>query len=114
MYYQSTRGTQQIFAGRIAALGRLWNLATQCKNPAFSEEEEWRLVKVPIEDNGDKTLWKHNDCMISPYIEFNFSDDDKQRIRKVYLGPKNQAANQGEAKRAIRQYLEKMNLMLMR
>lgn len=74
-------------------------ISLSCKNPAFKEEKEWRIVYRPTISRGDSGLEvfggnsniffrtsKHN---IIPYFRFSFAEErDVQPVTEIILGPK--------------------------
>lgn len=60
------------------------------KNPAFSEEKEWRLNTGAMHgrDMSDPVLYRGNGNKIVPYRECHF-DTESNALVKVILGPKN-------------------------
>jgi hypothetical protein len=71
--------------------------ALTCKNPAFSEEMEWRCIYVPQNDgvagtafarlNGPKFRCRGE--QIVPYYELPLADPGKFPIAEIVFGPKN-------------------------
>lgn len=61
------------------------------KNPAFSEEREWRLVSFSHKSMQDAGMG-HRACgdKIVPFLEFSFEDVGVPPIARVVLGPKHQ------------------------
>jgi hypothetical protein len=84
---------------------RLWQNAAESKNPAFSEEREWRLVLLAeLDEHGNvtdrslpprsKMAFRTSRARIVPYCEFDFGADvvpPSQPIKRIVLGPKNYA-----------------------
>jgi hypothetical protein len=65
--------------GRVAAV---------CKNGAFSEEEEWRLVKVAYLADGIE--FREGKSMLIPYVRFKFDFKEtagQENQTELYVGP---------------------------
>lgn len=61
----------------------------QQKNPAFSEEKEWRIVSPYIKNTDDDIEFRAAGYRITPYRIFEFQSENGI-IDEVILGPKNQ------------------------
>ena len=88
----------------IVAFAKIWRLAAVCKNPAFSEEKEWRIVAIPFSapdttlDKAaaradfavgiSKMLFRPAAGDIVPYFTFPLSADS---ITDIRVGPRNRA-----------------------
>lgn len=59
------------------------------KNPAFSEEIEWRLLSYMLRDSGDSALFRAASNRLIPYREFSLEALPEKSISEVYIGPKN-------------------------
>jgi len=84
---------------------RLWQNASESKNPAFVEEKEWRLVLLAeLDEHGSvmerslpshsKLAFRTSGLRIIPYCEFDFSTNvvaPRNPIKRIVLGPKNYA-----------------------
>jgi hypothetical protein len=72
-----------------------WWQAPLCKNPAFKNEEEWRLVCR--DDPGDALDFRDRaGRQLIPFIRFPF-DPEKQPIREIWLGPRNKSQRNVDA-----------------
>lgn len=61
------------------------------KNPAFSEEQEWRLVSFSVKQDDDSDLkFRASGDKIIPYFEVKLDDLGVQPISAIVLGPKHQ------------------------
>jgi hypothetical protein len=102
---------------------KVWDEAIYCKNPAFKEEQEWRLVhKAHIErdaSTGDvqtstaRQLYKFRPRgkQLIPYVEFKFMSSPSSPpgpIRHVVFGPKNTSTEQ---ERVLRDRLSQEDFM---
>jgi hypothetical protein len=78
----------------------LWREAARCKNPAFAEEKEWRIihrtdielspnfeVKSLMDDLNEMDFNIRSNGTIVPYIKMKLADP-KNIINEVILGPK--------------------------
>lgn len=68
-----------------------WDLKFRIKNPAFSEENEWRLISPYIPDDQqepdpDPVMLRAVNNRLIPYREYPIMEG---QIKKVILGPKN-------------------------
>lgn len=79
------------------ALKSFWRRSIVCKNPAFSEEKEWRIVYTPPIDIRKKisTLkFRETRNNLIPYFSLEFGElNDQCPIAEIVLGPKNDAKN---------------------
>jgi hypothetical protein len=96
---------QTIEDGTTTILGNISEAACRCKNKAFSEEAEWRLVCEPIDvyDPEEETCWSkagvpryiERHGLITPYIEvpvvagMDYSKRGVEPLKEVVFGPKN-------------------------
>lgn len=71
----------------LSLLGLL-NHLYRIKNPAFAEEDEWRLLSYLIGDD-DECEFRTAADRIIPYREFHLEELDTPPIEEVYLGPRN-------------------------
>jgi hypothetical protein len=80
----------------------LWMDAAECKNPAFKEEKEWRIVWLAELDEHrnitersmpSKIAFRTSKTRIIPHYEFDFglSYESIPPIKRIMLGPKNYA-----------------------
>jgi len=73
----------------------LRKLSLICKNPAFKEEAEWRLLHTPAIDNDlshnsqYKLGFRDTGNAISPYFDWEF---DKTAISHILIGPANRTS----------------------
>lgn len=74
--------------------------STIFKNPAFSEEKEWRIIHTPLitydKNYSFSVIGKISDCNfrlskfgVSPYFTWNFKELDPLPIEEIILGPQN-------------------------
>lgn len=74
--------------------------STIFKNPAFSEEKEWRIIHTPLitydKDYSFSVIGKISDCNfrlskfgVSPYFTWNFKELDPLPIEEIIFGPQN-------------------------
>lgn len=82
----------QKLVAHITAL-HLRVLAGQLKNPAFREEEEWRLIGYQVLDGGtpiggspSTTKYRALGGRVVPYEETKFSDGDGMPVKEIVLG----------------------------
>jgi len=63
------------------------------KNPAFIEEQEWRLVSFLPKAKDDDSILKFRACndKIIPYFEVSLPELELPVIEKIILGPKHQS-----------------------
>ena len=69
---------------------RFLNIAARMKDPAFSEEREWRLISKSSKNLLEPGLrFRAGKSRLIPYIEFSAPLDQNERLslRKVYVGP---------------------------
>ena len=59
------------------------------KNPAFSEESEWRLISYFIKQGDDECDFRATSDRIIPYRVFDIPPKETFPISEVILGPKN-------------------------
>ena len=59
------------------------------KNPAFSEEKEWRLISHLIKDSKEQCQFRVSENRIVPYREIKLPELDIPPIIEVIVGPKN-------------------------
>lgn len=79
----------------FAAHYNTWRIAAKCKNPAFRNEREWRLIFQ--DDPGDAVRFRERaERHLVPFIEFPI-DPAKNPIRKIWLGPRNQSQRNVDA-----------------
>lgn len=66
----------------------LLKVAALIKNPAFHEEDEWRVIS-PIISNYVKTPIEYREGIstLVPYLNFKLSINDKISLERVYIGP---------------------------
>lgn len=64
--------------------------AMKCKNPAFKEEQEYRVLKTINETEKEKVRFRTNRTSIIPYIELDFSNKREYVVKEIVLGPKSQ------------------------
>lgn len=96
---------QAHFAMSIAA-SQLTGLSSIFKNPAFSEEKEWRIIHKPMIMGKDGSLESKIYVSISPpkyrttggklitYFEYDFTDLKPDEIfSEIVLGPKSEVSN---------------------
>ena len=101
-YRQKSLSAQSVDDIRKVAEACYFNLqmiSISCKNPAFKEEKEWRIVYRPMISRGESGLEvfggnsniffrtsKHN---LIPYFRLSFAQkSDIQSVKEVILGPK--------------------------
>ncbi len=73
----------------------VWWYGAWCKNPAFSNEKEWRLICR--DDPGDNIEFREkSDRHLIPFTKFPF-EPDKHPIREIWLGPRNQSQRNVDA-----------------
>ena len=78
-----------------AANHNTWWQAAHCKNPAFVNENEWRLIYRS--DPGDALEFcERAGRHLIPFIKFPF-DPAKNPIREIRLGPRNQSQRDVDA-----------------
>lgn len=72
------------------ALNILIDNAPLIKNPAFSEEKEWRLLQSsPYSEN--KVKWRSSRNRLVPYVELELGNSTNiNPIDEIILGPKNE------------------------
>ncbi|MCB5409443.1 DUF2971 domain-containing protein [Pseudogemmobacter faecipullorum] len=83
---------------KLSAAGKLFSF----KNPAFSEEKEWRLLIVGYLSQLEKVDYRESSGVISPFLKMDFSTDS---IRTVRLGPTNRTPE-----RVVEAFLEHSNI----
>lgn len=84
----------------------IWNAAAYCKNPAFEEEHEWRLIYasdivreatggiVAVDPKAPSPLqFRQRGRDLVPYFILSF-DPAQRPIRQIVIGPKNNAPEQ--------------------
>ena len=72
-----------------AARHNAWWQAPRCKNPAFENEQEWRLISR--DDPGDALNFRERAGRhLTPFVKFPL-DPAKKPIREIWLGPRNQS-----------------------
>lgn len=79
-------------------LSHILSKALVCKNPAFSEEKEYRLSCMPKEEENrevkvSKIMFRTKSDSFSPYIEINFSKIKNRVIKNIIIGPKSKMYN---------------------
>ena len=95
---------QTVEQGTTAILGRLSEAASRCKNPAFAEESEWRMICEPtlMPSRGNETVWtkalvpsfRSRNGTVVPYMEIPLIDGQDyvkrgmEPIKEVYFGPR--------------------------
>jgi hypothetical protein len=94
----------------------LWHYAAECKNPAFREEDEWRIINTPCitYDSFDQTprysghvsdiAFRVSRNDIVPYCVLRFDPQELEGmspISEVVLGPKNRARQRHDATRML-------------
>ena len=78
-----------------AANYNAWRQAPRCKNPAFVNEKEWRLIDR--NDPGDELNFRERARRhLIPFVKFPF-DLAKKPIREIWLGPRNQSQRNVDA-----------------
>lgn len=73
----------------------MWWQGACCKNPAFVNENEWRLI-YRDEPGGDLDFIEKAGRHLIPFIQFPF-DPAKNPIREIWLGPRNQSQRNVDA-----------------
>jgi hypothetical protein len=72
----------------------MWWRAARCKNPAFENEKEWRLI---FRDTPENIAFREKDGRhLIPFTTFSF-DPGKNPIREIVLGPRNQSQRNVDA-----------------
>lgn len=69
----------------------LWTEAACCKNPAFAEEKEVRLVHQWLDEKEppiDQRGYRAKGDMLAPYYIFPLLSEEEQFIRRIVFGPK--------------------------
>ncbi|CAM5398181.1 DUF2971 domain-containing protein [Eoetvoesiella caeni] len=106
-YVQAELRSTQLPITLIRGLDGLAGYAALAKNPAFSEEQEYRLVHMPmiiaskITNKTTDTVfacsemkYRTSNNRIIPYFEYDFSQlMDKGSIVEIIAGPKNQTTD---------------------
>jgi hypothetical protein len=69
-------------------LTRIFPLMFTLKNPAFSEEKEWRAIS-PVMHKYDELLFRSARDRLIPYREFSFGHSQLPVIKEIIIGPKN-------------------------
>jgi len=68
--------------------GKFMRLAPSIKHPAFSEENEWRLIGGPFSYELDEAGWRSARGMLVPYHSFSLLDNEGfLPINEVHIGP---------------------------
>lgn len=92
---------QEIISGKdyINCVARMAQLSTIFKNPAFEEEQEWRIVHTPLILNDDKDVkiigavsdydFRITKFGMSPYFRWAFPDENSSLIKEIIMGPQN-------------------------
>src|SRR3972149_4226149 len=100
----------------LRAFAEIWTIAAICKNPAFCEEREYRIILMPklraqeriwplVPDVGTSEIqFRVIRGRIIPYYTFSFS---REAITEIRLGPKNYARESPEQKFALKMLLMK-------
>jgi DUF2971 family protein len=57
------------------------------KDPAFAEEQEWRLISRPVSFTSDSVCFRSGRSSIIPYEVLPFLDDGRMPIVQVIVGP---------------------------
>jgi hypothetical protein len=67
----------------------LFKIAAGIKNPAFSEENEWRLISEPIPFTDPRVKFRSGKSMLIPYVEIDLveNENDYINIPGVWVGP---------------------------
>jgi hypothetical protein len=79
----------------FAANYNTWRQAARCKNPAFVNEREWRLI-YRDDPGGGLAFRERAGRQLIPFIKFPF-DPAKKPIREIWLGPRNQSQRNVDA-----------------
>ncbi len=87
----------------------LYDMIFAFKNPAFSEEKEWRLVKVMKSSVRPESIrFRSNTSILEPYLEIfiydNICDKGQFPIKSIKLGP---MTEEDRAKSSIELFLHK-------
>lgn len=83
--------------------------AIKIKDPAFSEESEWRLVKILDPINPEENIYyKPSKTTLVPYIKLNLKEfrNDESYFSHIYVGP---SPNFGLSFHAIADYVSQNN-----
>ena len=79
------RAFQELTNNLLSLFPNLFRL----KNPAFSEECEWRLISYFVKLGDDECDFRATSDRIIPYRVFDIPPKDNGPISEVILGPKN-------------------------
>lgn len=83
-------------------------IASLCKDPAFKEEREWRLVSAPLSFEDERFKFRKSKSSLLPYYEFPIRDPKKKtdqvNVDEIICGPN---PNFESAERALRMFLWK-------
>ncbi len=72
----------------IAFLLYMLPVASLIKHSSFSEEEEWRLVSLPLSDIRPNIKYRPNNSMLVPYFEFALAEEPVPlELDEVIVGP---------------------------
>ena len=78
----------RVFRESYKQLGRLLPLlAPALKDPSFAEEQEWRLVCLPISFDNQKPHFRQGRSMLIPYHEHSFPNKIRVPIEELVIGP---------------------------
>lgn len=61
--------------------------AMQLKNPAFREENEWRVADLQIIDPSSKILFREGGLGLVPFIEVPLDRNGIPPVKRIYVGP---------------------------
>lgn len=78
----------RVFRESYKQLGRLLPLlAPALKDPSFAEEQEWRLVCLPISFENQNPHFRQGRSMLIPYYEHFFPNKTRVPIEELVIGP---------------------------
>ncbi len=83
-------------------------LAPQLKHPAFTQENEWRLISGPILPNDERLRFRQGKSMLIPYIDVKLArDHEPMYISEVIVGP---TPHRSLSRESLRGYLTSSNV----
>ena len=85
-YSPSEKDMEYSGRGFLAAFAAI---APQLKDPAFSEEQEWRLISPKFMTSDPDIKFRQGSSFIVPYVEFRlaYEDDASLSLQELFVGP---------------------------
>lgn len=80
---------KKAYDGLMARMLSLFPELFRLKNPAFSEEKEWRLINYFLKNRDEDCEFRTTTDRIIPYRSFPIPEEENGPVTEVILGPKN-------------------------